>query len=85
MIPNRFWRVLGVMMSKLVPEETTIHFMESNVNGNKQGEKVWYNNHHLLYSNTYTQLLKDLEKLMYPSKVNIRCPLEMSQAGELSW
>ena len=27
-------------MSKLVPEETMIHFMESNVDGNKQGEQV---------------------------------------------
>lgn len=37
-----FWKVLGVMMSKLVPEETVIHFMESNVDGNKQGEQVRY-------------------------------------------
>ena len=29
-------------MSKLVPEETVIHFMESNVDGNKQGEQVRY-------------------------------------------
>ena len=36
----RFWKVLGAMMSKLVPEETIIHFMESNVDGNKQGEQV---------------------------------------------
>ena len=35
-----FWKVLGTMMSKLVPEETVIHFMESNVDGNKQGEQV---------------------------------------------
>ena len=42
----------------------------------------------MLYSITCTvctQLLKDLEKLMYPSKVNIRCPLEMSQDGKLPW
>ena len=29
-------------MSKLAPEETFIHFMESNVDGNKQGEQVTY-------------------------------------------
>lgn len=72
-------------MSKLVPDETTIHFMESNVDGNKQGEQV--QNKQLCQSTNKLslQLLKDLEKLMYPSKVNIRCPLEIGASGRSLW
>lgn len=39
---------------------------------------------HAVFFTVSTQLLKDLEKLMYPSKVNVKCPLEMSEQGKVS-
>ena len=35
-----FWRGLGGHMSKLLPGQSVVHLMESNVAGNKQGELV---------------------------------------------
>ena len=38
---NRFWKTLGSYMSKIsTSERSSIHLMESNVAGNKQGEEV---------------------------------------------
>ena len=36
----RFWRDLGKHMSKLHPGQSTVHLMESNMAGNRQGESV---------------------------------------------
>ena len=35
-----FWKKLGTFMSKVSKEQSMVHFMESNVGGNKQGEEV---------------------------------------------
>ncbi|XP_064395215.1 NMDA receptor synaptonuclear signaling and neuronal migration factor-like [Halichondria panicea] len=61
----KFWRGLGGQMSKLFPGQSTIHFMESNMGGNKQGEK----------------LLMDLESVLYAHQVQFSCPLEMAAKG----
>ena len=35
-----FWKKLGTFMSKVSKDQSVVHFMESNVGGNKQGEEV---------------------------------------------
>ena len=53
-------------MTKLDSDQTTIHFVGSNVTGNKKGE----------------QLMKFISKAMHPSKVKVESPLELGKAGK---
>lgn len=62
---SSFWIKLGTLMTKLDPDQTTIHFIGNNVTGNKKGEK----------------LMKFLSKAMHPSKVKVESPLELGKAG----
>ncbi|XP_051924192.1 NMDA receptor synaptonuclear signaling and neuronal migration factor isoform X1 [Hippocampus zosterae] len=61
-----FWRQLGRLMSKLNPEPNVIHIMGCYVLGSANGEK----------------LIKTLKRLMRPSSVEFKSPLELSAQGK---
>nr|XP_057926069.1 NMDA receptor synaptonuclear signaling and neuronal migration factor-like isoform X2 [Doryrhamphus excisus] len=61
-----FWRRLGRLMSKLNPEPNLIHIMGCYVLGSANGEK----------------LIQTLKRLMRPSCVEFKSPLELSAQGK---
>ncbi|XP_054629503.1 NMDA receptor synaptonuclear signaling and neuronal migration factor-like isoform X2 [Dunckerocampus dactyliophorus] len=61
-----FWRRLGKLMSKLNPEPNLIHIMGCYVLGSANGEK----------------LIQTLKRLMRPSCVEFKSPLELSAQGK---
>uniref|UniRef100_A0A671VDE5 NMDA receptor synaptonuclear signaling and neuronal migration factor b n=1 Tax=Sparus aurata TaxID=8175 RepID=A0A671VDE5_SPAAU len=62
----QFWRRLSKSMSKLNPEPNVIHIMGCYVLGSANGEK----------------LIQTLKKLMRPSSVEFKSPLELSAQGK---
>ncbi|XP_034548075.1 NMDA receptor synaptonuclear signaling and neuronal migration factor [Notolabrus celidotus] len=62
----QFWRRLGNLMSKLNPEPNLIHIMGCYVLGSANGEK----------------LIHTLKRLMRPSSVEFKSPLELSAQGK---
>uniref|UniRef100_A0A4W6G5J6 NMDA receptor synaptonuclear signaling and neuronal migration factor b n=1 Tax=Lates calcarifer TaxID=8187 RepID=A0A4W6G5J6_LATCA len=62
----QFWRRLGKLMSKLNPEPNLIHIMGCYVLGSANGEK----------------LIQTLKRLMRPSSVEFKSPLELSAQGK---
>uniref|UniRef100_A0A3Q3MP54 NMDA receptor synaptonuclear signaling and neuronal migration factor b n=1 Tax=Mastacembelus armatus TaxID=205130 RepID=A0A3Q3MP54_9TELE len=62
----QFWRRLGRLMSKLNPEPNLIHIMGCYVLGSANGEK----------------LIQTLKRLMRPSSVEFKSPLELSAQGK---
>ncbi|XP_057688759.1 NMDA receptor synaptonuclear signaling and neuronal migration factor isoform X1 [Corythoichthys intestinalis] len=62
----QFWRQLGRLMSKLNPEPNLIHIMGCYVLGSANGEK----------------LIQTLKRLMRPSSVEFKSPLELSAQGK---
>ncbi|KAM9394394.1 NMDA receptor synaptonuclear signaling and neuronal migration factor [Pholidichthys leucotaenia] len=62
----QFWRRLGKLMSKLNPEPNLIHIMGCYVLGSANGEK----------------LIQTLKRLMRPSAVEFKSPLELSAQGK---
>ncbi|XP_028989636.1 NMDA receptor synaptonuclear signaling and neuronal migration factor-like isoform X2 [Betta splendens] len=62
----QFWRRLGRLMSKLNPEPNLIHIMGCYVLGSVNGEK----------------LIQTLKRLMRPSSVEFKSPLELSAQGK---
>ncbi|XP_074526758.1 NMDA receptor synaptonuclear signaling and neuronal migration factor [Halichoeres trimaculatus] len=62
----QFWRRLGKLMSKLNPEPNLIHIMGCYVLGSANGEK----------------LIHTLKRLMRPSTVEFKSPLELSAQGK---
>ncbi|XP_041644099.1 NMDA receptor synaptonuclear signaling and neuronal migration factor [Cheilinus undulatus] len=62
----QFWRRLSKMMSKLNPEPNLIHIMGCYVLGSANGEK----------------LIQTLKRLMRPSSVEFKSPLELSAQGK---
>ncbi|XP_061135859.1 NMDA receptor synaptonuclear signaling and neuronal migration factor [Syngnathus typhle] len=62
----QFWRQLGKLMSKLNPEPNLIHIMGCYVLGSANGEK----------------LIQTLKRLMRPSSVEFKSPLELSAQGK---
>ncbi|XP_061672544.1 NMDA receptor synaptonuclear signaling and neuronal migration factor isoform X2 [Syngnathoides biaculeatus] len=63
---NQFWRQLGRLMSKLNPEPNLIHIMGCYVLGSANGEK----------------LIQTLRRLMRPTSVEFKSPLELSAQGK---
>ncbi|XP_037831988.1 NMDA receptor synaptonuclear signaling and neuronal migration factor isoform X2 [Kryptolebias marmoratus] len=62
----QFWRRLGKLMSRLNPEPNLIHIMGCYVLGSANGEK----------------LIQTLKRLMRPSSVEFKSPLELSAQGK---
>jgi len=62
---REFVRQLGDFISKKDPSDTKIHFIGSNVLGNKQG----------------VTLLHDIQKYMHPARVSVESPFEISESG----
>uniref|UniRef100_A0A3Q2WYP0 NMDA receptor synaptonuclear signaling and neuronal migration factor b n=1 Tax=Haplochromis burtoni TaxID=8153 RepID=A0A3Q2WYP0_HAPBU len=62
----QFWRRLSRLMSKLNPEPNLIHIMGCYVLGSANGEK----------------LIQTLKRLMRPTSVEFKSPLELSAQGE---
>ncbi|KAK5613081.1 hypothetical protein CRENBAI_001823 [Crenichthys baileyi] len=62
----QFWRRLGRLMSNLNPEPNLIHIMGCYVLGSANGEK----------------LIQTLKRLMRPSSVEFKSPLELSAQGK---
>ncbi|TKS78046.1 NMDA receptor synaptonuclear signaling and neuronal migration factor [Collichthys lucidus] len=62
----QFWRRLSRLMSKLNPEPNLIHIMGCYVLGSANGEK----------------LIQTLKRLMKPSSVEFKSPLELSAQGK---
>uniref|UniRef100_A0A3Q3E064 NMDA receptor synaptonuclear signaling and neuronal migration factor b n=1 Tax=Labrus bergylta TaxID=56723 RepID=A0A3Q3E064_9LABR len=62
----QFWRRLSKLMSKLNPEPNLIHIMGCYVLGSANGEK----------------LIQTLKRLMRPSSVEFKSPLELSAQGK---
>ncbi|XP_035987886.1 NMDA receptor synaptonuclear signaling and neuronal migration factor isoform X3 [Fundulus heteroclitus] len=62
----QFWRRLSRLMSKLNPEPNLIHIMGCYVLGSANGEK----------------LIQTLKRLMRPSSVEFKSPLELSAQGK---
>uniref|UniRef100_A0A8C5HRC2 NMDA receptor synaptonuclear signaling and neuronal migration factor-like n=1 Tax=Gouania willdenowi TaxID=441366 RepID=A0A8C5HRC2_GOUWI len=63
---SQFWRRLGRLMSKLNPEPNLIHIMGCYVLGSANGEK----------------LIQTLKRLMRPTAVEFKSPLELSAQGK---
>ncbi|XP_029960791.1 NMDA receptor synaptonuclear signaling and neuronal migration factor [Salarias fasciatus] len=63
---SQFWRRLGRLMSKLNPAPNLIHIMGCYVLGSANGEK----------------LIQTLKRLMRPSSVEFKSPLELSAQGK---
>ena len=60
-----FVRQLGNFISKKDPSNAKVHFIGSNVLGNKQG----------------VTLLEDVQKYMHPARVTVESPFEISECG----
>ena len=62
---REFIKALGTFISKKDPLDAKIHFIGSNVLGNKQG----------------VNLLHNIQRFMHPARVSVESPFEFSQSG----
>ncbi|XP_065830284.1 NMDA receptor synaptonuclear signaling and neuronal migration factor-like isoform X2 [Oscarella lobularis] len=62
----KFWTGLGEVLSKINPDETCIHFINANIRGNVQGEK----------------LLAYLENIIKPNIAHVKSLNELSPEGK---
>lgn len=62
---REFLKELGNLISKKDPSDAKVHFIGSNVLGNKQG----------------VTLLQNIQKYMHPARVSVESPFEISNSG----